>query len=101
MYTIRKQEELGEVLSLETEIEDMFELLNPDGDIDDQFFYQASINRMELRIARLRKEPLGSSWHYVSGDAFQAVYGLFWPGNPGDILYHATTIWPSVTGIFP
>jgi hypothetical protein len=101
VYTLKKQEELWEMLRLETERDELIELLDSDGDGDDQFSYQASINRMELRIARLCKEPLGSSWHYVSSNAFQAVYGLFWPGHPGEIFYHATSIWPTVTCIFP
>jgi hypothetical protein len=102
VYMIKKQEELWEMLRLETEMEEKREFLDPDGDGDDQFGYQASINRMELRIARLRKEPLGSSWHYVSHDALQTVYGLSRPGHPTSCnLYHATSIWPCVTGIFP
>ena len=77
--------------------------LDSDDDSYDQTDYLAIIADMELRIARLSKEPVGSGWHLdtiATGPGDPAIYGLYWPDDSDNLLYNATTIWPVVSGIF-
>jgi hypothetical protein len=99
--TLKKEEEQCESNRLEVEVEELMELLDSDDDAYDQFSYKASITELELRIARLRKEPVGSNWHcdlMAYGPDEPAIYGLYWPGSSDEWLYHATQIWPTVAG---
>jgi hypothetical protein len=88
---------------------ELMELLDSDDDTYDQISYKASITELELKIARLCKEPLGSSWHcdlMANGPNEPGIFGMYlpdyWPtGYSGRLLYHATQIWPTVAGIFP
>ena len=103
VYSLKKEEEKCEWDRLEIQVEELREELDSDDDVDDQANYLAAIAEMELRIARLSKETVGSGWHLdhiAIGPGDQAIYGLYWPDDSDNVLYNATTIWPVVSGIF-
>ncbi len=87
----------------------LIECLDSDDDTYDQISHKASLTDLELRIARLRKSPVGSSWHcdlMASGPDEPDIFGLYlpgyWPTGYSDkLLHHATQIWPTVASIFP
>jgi hypothetical protein len=103
VYSLKKEEEKLEWDRLEIQVEELKEELDSDDDVDDQKSYLAAIADMELRIARLSKEPVGSGWHLdpiATGLGDQTIWGLYWPDDSDNVLYNATTIWPVISGIF-
>jgi hypothetical protein len=103
VYSIKKEDEKCEWDRLEIQVEELREELDSEDDVDDQNAYLAAIAEMDLRIARLSKEPVGSGWHLdqlATGPGDQSIWGLYWPNDSDNVLYNATTIWPVVSGIF-
>ncbi len=103
VYALKKEGEKLEWDNLEIQVEELKEQIDSDDDVDDQKSYLAAIAEMELRIARLSKEAVGSGWNLDSvsaGPGDPAIYGLYWPDDSDNLLYKATTIWPAVSGIF-
>ncbi len=103
VYTLKKEEEKCEWDRLIVQVEEVKEYLDSDDEFYDQTYSEAIIADMELRMARLSKEPVGSGWRLdtvATGSGDLAIYGLFWPEESNHLLYNAKTIWPAVSGIF-